>query len=151
VVGVNDVREFAARVIVHGAATGIALVSPDPISFLGDLDIRTGDVVNTTSAVRGQNVAGKVLVMPYGVGSAGAWRFLYQMYVHKTNPVAIISQALPDSSLVQGAILSHVPIVCHPAVDLFGAINSGDEVEIDTTRALVRVRAQLEGGAHAVT
>jgi predicted aconitase with swiveling domain len=80
-----------------------------------------------------------VLVLPHSIGSAGAWRFLYQLFVHNTNPVAIVQHKLPDSSLVQGAILSKVPIVCEPDADILTVIHTGDLVEVDGSTGLVRV------------
>lgn len=129
------------RGIVHGTATGIALVSPEAISFLGDLDIRTGRVVNATLTLHGQSVAGRVLVIPHSVGSAGAWRFLYQLFVHGTNPSAIVSQALPDSSLVQGAILAQVPLVCELEGSGIATLRTGDELTVDGTAGVVTVVA----------
>jgi uncharacterized protein len=133
------VREIRARGIVRGVARGPALVSRDSLSFLGDLDIRTGAVVNQTSSIRGISVAGQVLVIPRSIGSAGAWRFLYQLFVHHTNPAAIVSVALPEPSLVQGAILGHVPIVTAPEEDVFAAIQTGDLIEVDGTEGIVRI------------
>lgn len=127
-------RTISARGIVPGTAVGPALVSPVPFSFLGDVDIRTGDIVNTESPIRGRSVTGKVLVVPDTVGSAGSWRFLYQLFVHHTHPVAIVSQRLPDSSLVQGAILADIPVVCEPDVDVLAVIGNGDVVHVDGTR-----------------
>lgn len=130
-------QRLSARGIVKGEATGPALVSPRPVSFLGDIDIRTGTVVSTTSPIAGRTVGGFVLVVPASIGSAGAWRFLYQLHVHETNPVAIVSLALPDSSLVQGAILAGIPIVTDvdvPAVDTFV---DGEYLTVDGTNGVV--------------
>ncbi|MGH2492401.1 MAG: aconitase X swivel domain-containing protein [Candidatus Limnocylindria bacterium] len=134
-------REFAARGIVRGTATGPALVSTEAISFLGDLDIRSGKVVRKSHPLVGVSLKGTVLVLPHSVGSAGAWRFLYQLFVHHTNPVAIVQKKLPDSSLVQGAILAKIPIVCEMAEDILTLIHTGDLVEVDGTNGLVRVTA----------
>lgn len=134
-------REFKARGIVRGTASGPALVSREAISFLGDLDIRSGKVVNKRHPLLGVSLKGTVLVLPHSVGSAGAWRFLYQLFVHGTNPVAIVQTKLPDSSLVQGAILAKVPIVCEPAEDVLAVIKTGDLVEVDGTNGVVRVTA----------
>jgi predicted aconitase with swiveling domain len=134
-------REFHARGIVRGSASGPALVSSEAISFLGDLDIRSGKVVRKSHPLVGVCLKGTVLVLPHSVGSAGAWRFLYQLYVHHTNPVAIVQNKLPDSSLVQGAILAKVPIVCDPDEDILTTIHTGDLVEVDATNGLVRVTA----------
>jgi predicted aconitase with swiveling domain len=131
-----------ARGIVEGMAIGPALVSSRPISFLGDLDIRTGMVVSARSPIHGRSLAGSVLVIPHSVGSAGAWRFLYQMFVHGTHPLAIVQQALPDSSLVQGAILASIPIVSEPDVDVLSLIHDGDEVRVDGAQGHVHVTAR---------
>jgi predicted aconitase with swiveling domain len=136
-----NARTIRGRGIVRGTATGTALISPEPISFLGDLDIQTGQVVNSTLTLYGQSVAGRVLVIPYSVGSAGAWRFLYQLSVHGTNPSAIVTQAAPDSSLVQGAILAKVPLVCDLEPARFAALRTGDELTVDGTIGMVTVVA----------
>lgn len=132
-------REFQARGIVRGTASGVALVSDQAISFLGDIDIRSGEVVGTLVTIRGASVAGRVLVIPDSVGSAGSWRFLYQLSVHGTAPAAIVQRTVPDSSLVQGAILANVPVVCEPDTVLFSVIASGDRVVVDATCGTIRV------------
>ena len=104
-------KEFLGRGIVKGIASGPALISRTAFSFLGDVDIRTGNVIGELSDLRGRNIAGRVLVVPATRGSAGAWRFLHQLKQHNTHPVAIITADLPDPSVVQGAILSEVPII----------------------------------------
>jgi predicted aconitase with swiveling domain len=135
----GGVREIPARGIVRGVASGPALVSPQPLSFLGDLDIRTGNVVSRTSSIFGQSVAGRVLVIPRSIGSAGAWRFLYQLSVHGTHPAAIVSVALPEPSLVQGAILAGVPIVASVTEDVFRLIQPGDLVTVDGTLGRIQL------------
>ena len=132
-------HEIRGRGIVTGQAEGPALVSTDAVSFLGDLDIRTGEVVGEVPSIKGAKVGGTVLVIPHSVGSSGAWRFLYQLFVHGTHPAAIVTEALPDSSLVQGAILAKIPIVCDPAEDVLQIIKSGDKVEVDGTEGVIRV------------
>lgn len=116
-----NARRITGRGIVDGDAEGLALMSP-ALSFLGDIDIRTGNIVGDVGSVKGQSVKGRILVMPYSRGSAGAWRFLYQLSKLDTQPVAIVTDDLPDPSLVQGAILAKVPMVCaleHRTSDFF--------------------------------
>lgn len=138
----NAPREIRGRGIVDGQAGGRALVAKERISFLGDLDIRTGEIIGQLPSVKGQRLGGTVLVMPSNIGSAGSWRFLYQLYVHGTHPVAIVSQSLPDPSLVQGAILAKIPIVSETAEDVVEAIKTGDRVEVDGTQGVIRITAQ---------
>ena len=136
-----SVREIKARGIVCGQASGPALVSKVALSFLGDIDIGSGEVVAHGSNLRGQSLAGKVIVMPVSIGSAGSWRFLYQLFVHKTHPVAIVCVKLVEPSLVQGAILAKIPIVCEPEADVITEIHDGDIVDVDGDTGLLRVHS----------
>ena len=120
-----DETTFQGRGIVNGTVTGPALVSRTPFSFLGDVDIRTGNVIGELSDLRGRNIAGRVLIVPATRGSAGAWRFLYQLKQHGTHPIAIITGELPDASVVQGAILSGIPIVSGLAERIGNVVTDG--------------------------
>jgi predicted aconitase with swiveling domain len=122
-------------------AEGPALVSPDPISFLGDVAITTGEIVADESRVKGRRLGGTVLVFPGSMGSAGAWRFLYQLYKHGTHPVALVACTLPDPSVVQGAILSGIPVVCQPSEDVLTTIANGDHPRVDGAEGTITVAA----------
>jgi hypothetical protein len=41
-----------------------------------------------------------VLVFSASIGSAGPWRFRYQLYHHGTHPVAPACGSVPDSSVL---------------------------------------------------
>ena len=133
--------EIAARGIVIGKASGPALLAAEAVSFLGDVDIRSGRVVGDLASVRNASLRGTVLIMPYTRGSAGAWRFLYQLFKHDNHPVAIITNAVPDPSVVQGAILAGIPVACEPESPVEGQITNGQrvEVEVEGTRGVVRI------------
>ncbi len=107
--------EIRARGIVDGEAAGPMLITP-ALSFLGDVDIRSGCIVGDLPQVKGRTLKGHVLVMPFTRGSAGAWRFLYQLSKLNTHPLAIVTDDLPDPSVVQGAILAHIPVACSPEI-----------------------------------
>jgi predicted aconitase with swiveling domain len=131
-------RTIKARGIVRGIAAGPALVSREPISFLGDLDITTGEIIGRLPSVAGKSVKGTVLVFPLTMGSAGAWRFLFQLYKHGTHPVALITREPPDPSVVQGAILANIPVVCEPDEDVL-AITNGTRLEVDGGVGTIRL------------
>ena len=130
--------EVRGRGVVKGVARGPALVSAEPISFLGDFDIRTGEVVGQLPSIAGRRVGGTVLIFPASMGSAGAWRFLYQLYFHGTHPVALVSHEMLDPSVIQGAILAGIPILAEPERDALSQIRDGDEVEVDGAAGLLR-------------
>jgi predicted aconitase with swiveling domain len=132
-------RVIQARALVAGLAEGPALVSPDPISFLGDVAITSGEIVAPDSRVKGRRMGGTVLVFPGSMGSAGAWRFLYQLFKHGTHPVALVACTLPDPSVVQGAILSGIPVVCEPGEDVLATIADGDLLQVDGAAGTITV------------
>ena len=124
---------WQARGVVKGQASGAALVSQTALSFLGDLDIRSGRVVGRSSDLLGESVAGRVLVLPASRGSAGAWRFLYQLKVHGTHPAALILREMPDPSVTQGAFLAEVPVLVAPEPAFWEALRSGEALQVDGT------------------
>ncbi|MBY6092279.1 aconitase X swivel domain-containing protein [Maritimibacter alkaliphilus] len=124
---------WQARGVVKGQASGAALVSQTALSFLGDLDIRSGRVVGRSSDLLGESVAGRVLVLPASRGSAGAWRFLYQLKVHGTHPAALILREMPDPSVTQGAFLAEVPVLVAPEPGFWEALRSGEALQVDGT------------------
>lgn len=126
-------RTLRGRGIVRGEARGPAIVSNSPISFLGDVDIRTGMVIGKMNDLNGRKISGSVLVVPATGGSAGAWRFLYQLKQHNTHPAAIIVDDLPDPSVVQGAILSGIPIVSNIEAALRKCVRDGDTLSVNGT------------------
>jgi predicted aconitase with swiveling domain len=134
-------RVIRARGLVAGQAQGPALVSPDPISFLGDVAITSGEIVAPDSRVRGRMLGGTILVFPGSMGSAGAWRFIYQLFKHGTHPLALVAVTLPDPSVVQGAILSGIPVVCEPGEDVLSTIADGDHLRVDGAAGTITLEA----------
>jgi predicted aconitase with swiveling domain len=134
-----DDTRFEGRGIVNGRISGPALISRTPFSFLGDVDIRTGTVIGELSDLKGRNIAGQILIVPATRGSAGAWRFLYQLKQHNTHPLAIITGELPDPSVVQGAILSGIPIVSGLAERIGNRVTDGATLTVDGDGGVVEV------------
>ncbi|MEM3571460.1 MAG: DUF126 domain-containing protein, partial [Candidatus Bathyarchaeia archaeon] len=57
------------RGIVKGYAEGKAIVSKEPISFLGGVDPKTGIVIEKNHELKGKKIAKKIFIFPYGKGS----------------------------------------------------------------------------------
>ena len=115
------------RIIKEGRAQGTALVSPEPIGFLGGVDPETGLVVEKGHSLEGQSVAGRVLVFPTGKGSTVGSYTLYRLARKGLAPAAIIN-AQSEPIVAVGAILSDIPMV--DQVDI-RQIASGDQVSIE--------------------
>jgi predicted aconitase with swiveling domain len=115
-----------ARVVKAGHADGTALVSPDPIGFLGGVDPDTGIVVEAGHPLQGECVAGRILVFPTGKGSTVGSYTLYRLARNGLAPAAIVN-AEADPVVAVGAIIAEIPMV--DQVDISG-IQTGDRVQV---------------------
>jgi len=125
--------ELRGRVIKSGAAEGIALVSSEPIGFLGGVDPDTGIVVEPGHPLQGQCVAGRVLVFPTGKGSTVGSYTLYRMARSGAAPAAIVN-AESEAIVAVGAIIGGIPMV--DQIDI-ARIKTGDRLRIDGDRIVV--------------
>ena len=117
---------LTGRVIKAGQAGGKALVSLQPIGFFGGVDPETGVVVEAAHPLKGECVAGRVLVFPTGKGSTVGSYTLYRMKKNGVAPAAIIN-AESEPIVAVGAIISEIPMV--DGVEI-GQIATGDWVEV---------------------
>ena len=115
------------RAIREGKAYGSALVSPEPIGFLGGVDPETGIVVEPGHPLNGQSVASSILVFPAGKGSTVGSYVLYRLAFKGLAPAAIIN-ASSEAIVAVGAIISNIPMV--DQIDI-ARIRTGDEVTVD--------------------
>lgn len=125
--------ELTARIIRSGTADALALVSPEPIGFLGGIDPETGLVVEPGHPLQGQSVAGRILVFPTGKGSTVGSYVLYRMARAGTAPAAIVN-AESEAIVAVGAIIAGIPMV--DQVDIT-QIETGDRVRLDAGRLVV--------------
>jgi len=137
--------KLRGRIIKEGAVHGEALVSPEPIGFLGGVDPETGVVVEAGHPLRGQSVAGKILVFPTGKGSTVGSYVLYRLAYKGLAPLGIINAA-SEAIVAVGAIISNIPMV--DQIDI-GQIRTGDEVTIEGEWVTVRRVARARQGAEA--
>jgi predicted aconitase with swiveling domain len=132
----NPPIHLEARVVKAGQAAGEALVSPDPIGFLGGVDPDTGVVVEAGHPIEGQCVAGRVLVFPTGKGSTVGSYTIYRLARAGLAPAAIVN-AEADSVVAVGAIIAEIPMV--DQVDI-SRIHTGDWVEVREREVVIRER-----------
>lgn len=115
-----------ARVVREGCAQGSALVSLEPIGFLGGVDPETGVVIEAGHPLSGQSIGGTILVFPTGKGSTVGSYTLYQLARNGVAPAGIINTEA-DPVVAVGAIISNIPMVDHVDISL---IHTGDHIEI---------------------
>ncbi|MFX0006779.1 MAG: aconitase X swivel domain-containing protein [Promethearchaeota archaeon] len=102
--------EIKGNCIVPGEATGETLVSYEPISFLGDIDPKTGQITATRHPLKGISVKGKILVFPFGKGSTVGSYVIYQLFKNRSAPIAFLTQKA-DPIVAVGAIISGIPMM----------------------------------------
>lgn len=126
------------RKIVGGIAEGEALVTKEPISFMGSIDPKTGYVIERGHEIEGQCLKGKVLVFPSAKGSTGGSYMLYDVVKNGVGPVGIINVEA-EPVVVIGAIVADLPMV--DRIDIT-EIETGDHVIIDGNQGIVKVEKQ---------
>jgi len=133
------------RKVVGGVAQGEALVTRDRISGWGGIDPRTGTVVETRHALRGQSFAGKVLVFPGAKGSSG-WSAMFHMTrLMNVAPAAFLFNEM-TTKMALGAVVTHSPAMTDFEQDPLDCIETGDWVKVDAERGIVEVTKKQKTG-----
>ena len=128
-------KTLKGRGIVSGFRRGIALVSKQPLSFLGGVDYNSGVVVEKGHDLKGQGMKDKILCFPYGHGSTVGSYVLYSLVKKGLGPKAIVNQ-VADTVVVVGAILAEIPMI--DKIDV-SQIKTGDKVEVDGERGTIKI------------
>ena len=121
--------EIKCHRVASGRASGPALVSRQAISFLGNVNIGTGVVVDPAHELFGQSIAGKVLVFPGGKGSTVGSYVIYQLKKRGLAPAAMINLR-SEPIVAVGAVISGIPLVDRVAEEILQTKN-GTMVEVD--------------------
>ncbi|MEM2918511.1 MAG: DUF126 domain-containing protein [Candidatus Altiarchaeota archaeon] len=125
--------ELNARIINFGKVKGIAIVSKQPISFFGCVDIETGRIIEKNHELYGKSIKNKILVFPYGKGSTVGSYALYRLKKNKVAPKGIINKEC-EPIVAIGAIISD--IACVDKVDI-RKIETGDYVIINGGKVII--------------
>ncbi len=122
----------AARYLVEVLSAGRTRVGV--IAFSGDVDPKTGEIIDRRHPQRGMNVTGTVLVLPWGRGSSSASSVLAEAIRLGTAPCAIVLRE-PDDIILLGALVAEemydttCPIVVVEP-ELYESITTGDEITV---------------------
>jgi hypothetical protein len=132
-------RKYKVRKIVRGKASAEAVVCPESFSFLGDVDMDTGEIIAAGNLNKGMSIAGKVLIYKETKGSSGGCQVLIAIGKKGIAPAALVTIKPADYNLTEGAILAKVPFVCEPDGDIISEIRTGWKVAVDADRGVVQV------------
>jgi predicted aconitase with swiveling domain len=87
-----SIIELKGRKVLEGYVEGEALVTKEPISFMGSINPKTGYVIEKGHELEGKCLKGKVLVFPCSKGSTGGSYMLYEVVKNGVGPIGIINQ-----------------------------------------------------------
>ncbi len=132
--------EISCHKIASGKASGPALASREPISFLGTVDPETGEIVDPKHQLFGKNVGGKVLIFPGGKGSTVGSYVIYQLKKRGVAPAAMINLR-SEPIVAVGAIISGIPLVDGVSAGLLD-LEEGVLVTVDADGERVRIEEE---------
>lgn len=124
----TDIR-IPGRGLIEGEAQGRLLVSDVGLSFWGGVDPLNGDIIDRHHPLHGQNLAGRVLVIPGGRGSCSGSSVLLELILNGHAPAALVFTET-EEILTLGVLVAEIifklslPVLCIDH-DAFG--NFGDE------------------------
>ncbi|MDD3421058.1 MAG: DUF126 domain-containing protein [Methanocellales archaeon] len=130
--------KIKGRTISRGIASGRALVTSKPISFLGGVDPLSGRIIEEGSELFSEIIANSVLVFPQGKGSTVGSYVLYQLMKNGVAPCAMIN-ITSEAIVAVGAIISGIPLVDCLQTNPLDIIHDGDMVLVNGTEGYVEV------------
>jgi predicted aconitase with swiveling domain len=132
-------QNYSARGIVRGRAEGEALVCAEAFSFLGDVDMDSGEIIARGHEHVGETISGKVMVYPETKGSSGGCIVLMTLAKAERPPAAIVLGKPADPNIVEGAILAGIPLLCQPEAAFLASVRTGDRIAVDADAGRIEV------------
>jgi predicted aconitase with swiveling domain len=141
--GMQGMQAMKGQALVAGTATGMALVSDEPLSFWGGYDQRTGEIIDRRHPLSGERAAGRVLALRASRGSSTTAAVLLEAVRLGTAPAALITAQMDTfltlASIAADEMYRHpIPIIV-VAPDDFGALRTGQQVDIHADGRVVIV------------
>jgi len=119
-----------ARSISEGRGEGKAITLNEPFGFYGNVDSKTGIIIEKGNPLEGKSIKNRIFIFPNGKGSTVGSYVIYALKKNGAAPKAIINTET-ETIIATGAILAEIPCVDHPEKDIFQLIKDGDAVEVD--------------------
>lgn len=129
--------EIKGRGLIQGMAQGEALVTSQPISFLGGVDPETGVIIEKGHEIEGSNITKKILIFPNGKGSTVGSYTLFAMAKNGTKPAGIINHKT-EPIIAAGCAIAEIPLIDNLEIDPIEQIKTGDFVIINSTDSLIK-------------
>lgn len=130
-----DALILQGKPFIQGSASGLALVSKEPLSFWGGYDWKTGEIIDRRHPLSGQIAKGKILAIPFTRGSSTTTAVLLEAIRAGTAPNAIITTGTDFffalASVVADELYANpLPLIAVAESD-FARLETGQQIEID--------------------
>ncbi len=133
-----------ATVVLHGKSVyggvgeGEALVTNEGVAFCAGINPATGEITERTHELNGQNIAGKVLVFPFGKGSSAFSKAAYALFLSGKAPAAwLIRDVNPQTAMA--SVVMRTPAITELDQDPIKVIRTGDQVRVDGDSGTVEI------------
>jgi len=119
--------KFRAKVIQgwEGQIEGEVLVTRMKISFFGDIDQNTGEVVGSDLDIKGEKIKGKIFVFSEGRGSTVGSNVLYGLAKKGLSPKLMATERA-ELITISGVIYGEIPMISNLSKDAFQFLKKGD-------------------------
>jgi predicted aconitase with swiveling domain len=134
----GDVKEFKAKKIWQGKASGPALVTKERFSFGGFVDPKRGVFNSPMTDLKGSSFVGAVLIFTSGDGSSSGPSAFDLACRYGNWPAAIVNLEV-DPFIVQGCVFQNIPMVQVEDPSIFEQVKSGDMVTVDADKGEIIV------------
>ena len=131
-------KRIKGRIISKGIGEGKAVVTAQPLSFLGGVDPERGVIMDLKHELYGVSIVGSVLTFPQGKGSTVGSYVMYELKRNGKAPAAIIN-ASSETIVAVGAIISNIPLIDRLDVDPIAAIKPGSYVLVNCVDGFIEV------------
>lgn len=126
------------RGVIGGIAEGEAVVSRETIQGWSGLDDRTGTIIEEGHPLKGQTIAGKILILSGGKGSNGWSCHFHEARLKGIAPAALVFPKI-DSRTGVAAVVTEVPCVVDTEDCIFDVISTGDYVRVDGDSGVIEL------------
>ncbi|MFC1917909.1 aconitase X swivel domain-containing protein [Chloroflexota bacterium] len=136
-----NIKEYKARKVSPGAASGPAIVLRERLGILDSVEPERGIFIKRNTELEGVSIVGKVLIFISGKGSS-SWSAYFRIACrHGSAPAALVNLEI-DPFVALGCVLNDIPLVQTDNPEIFDKIKNDDIVRVDADKGLVSIVKQ---------
>jgi len=136
--GILAFKGSGLKGLAEPVVEGEVILNRQPVSFLGDFDVETGQSTNPDHDIVERSIADKIFVFPSGVGSTVGSYSLINMSMFDAGPKAILVNR-SDPIILLGCCVANIPHIHRFQDDIIELLEDGMKVKVDSERGVVEI------------